>query len=271
VLPLLTDRIRIYLHPQQLTMVRLSGWLKTKVVAKAELSGWEPSTDYNHALNALSQELKKVEWQQAKTSVILSGHGMHYRVAPWHAELTHDEQEALLRHRYTEVFGAKAAFWKISFCDAGFAKQGLAAAIDHVLLDQIKAIFTASTLTFDVIEPSLMAAFNASRQKIHAENTWFILLEAGLLTAGLINENGWVGVRSMSSGTEQLATLEIQLKNWAMQFGVDDRQSSVFVFSTDSVFDLPKLSNTRNVVHFEWQEQSRFKDFNHMSAAVLCV
>src|SRR5450830_1708042 len=121
-------------------MVRLSGWLKPRVTAKAVLSGWEPGPDYSLALNALSQQLKKVEWQRAKASVILSGHCVHYRVAPWQADLTHAEQEALLRHRYTEVFGAKAASWNISFCYSGFARQGLASAVDHALLDQIKAI-----------------------------------------------------------------------------------------------------------------------------------
>lgn len=268
--PLLTDRIRIYLHPQHLTMVRVSGWLKAKVVVKAVLSGWEPCPDYSHALNTLSQQFKKVEWQRAKASVILSGHGVHYRVAPWHADLTNDEQEALLRHRYSEVFGTKAASWKISFCDAGFAKQGLAVAIDHVLLDQIKVIFTTSTLRLDVIEPSLMVALNASRKQLNTENTWFILLEAGLLTAGLLNEQGWAGIRSISFSAERLANIEIQLKNWAMQFGVEDKQSPVFVFSADSVFDLSKLGN-RKVVCFEGRGKDSLEDIDQASALVLCV
>lgn len=277
-LRLSTDHIRVYLHPQRLVMVRLSGWLKPKVVAQDVITGWTHSAQslgYTEVLAALAQQLKRAEWQHAHATVVLSGHGAHYRIAPWNPTLTLDEQQALLRHRYAEVFGTDAAAWKISLCDAGFGKQGLACAVDGGLLDKVKEVFAASTVRLGSIRPMLMEAFNGWRGKIETGQAWFILLESGWLTAGLRNNNGWAGIRSLSLASwpicELEAGLEIQLQRWAMQFGEDEAQAPIYLFCVDPQTEVPTFSATRGVVKLAWRERAGQTDIDEKWAPALCT
>jgi len=237
-----TERIRIYLHPEQVVMVRQSGLFKCRVTAKKVLPvSVQGEYPWSGALAVLETALKQPEWQQARVTVIFSGDFMRYRVAPWDGRLTAEEQEALLRHRFEEVYGDGMHTWRLSVADAGYGKQCLVCAFDPRLMAALQDIFLRSKARLVSVKPLLMTAFNRWRRQIKGGGAWLVLAEKSHLTIALLQNGEWRGIRSKACEPGWEDTLGLLLEREALQLGVDAAEFPVYCYRPDKPSLKPSL------------------------------
>lgn len=226
-----TERIRVYLHPEHLVLVREAGVVNKRVVAKQVVAIASPGEHlWSGVLAALQTSLRQPEWQQARAMVTLSGKFARYRVVPWELRLTQEERIALLRHQYEELYGEDMRGWQLVTAQAGFGKQGLACAIDTRLMAAVQDTFARSSVRLTSVRPYLMAAFNQWRRDIGGQGAWLILAEHSLLTIALLQNGEWRGVRSHACASGWETSLELMLAREALHHGVDATRLPVYLF-----------------------------------------
>lgn len=195
-LPLWRDRVRIALCRDRLVMVHLRGGRGNHIVSKQVIpysgteSGWQP------VLGILQNTLQDKDWKKAEATVILSNHFVRFLVLPWNdVTLTDAEQLAVAQHRFDEVYGADSANWEVRLSEGPVGTPSMASAVPQGLLNELKAIFKASTLRLKSVQPYLMSAFNASRRELGSEQGWFVLAERDSFCIGLVQGGQWSSIR----------------------------------------------------------------------------
>lgn len=243
-----TERIRVYLHPEQVILVRQSGLLQRRVtIKKVYPVGVQGEHVWSGALTTLEIALKQPEWQQARATVILSGDFTRYRVAPWDGRLTSDEQQALLRHRFEEVYGDEMQNWNLTVADAEYGKQSLACAVDQRLMAALQDTFSRSGIRLVSVQPWLMTAFNRWRRQIGANAAWLILAEPTRLTIALLQQGEWRGIRSKASAAGWEESLPLLLEREALHLGVEAGKLPVYFHRPDKPSFKPSLTQQQPV------------------------
>lgn len=242
------DHLRIYLHPEQVILVRERGLFKRQISAKQTFNvDIQGEHHWSGALATLETILKKSEWQHAQTSMTLSDHFMRYRIIPWDAQLTSEEQEALLRHRFEEVYGDELRTWQLVMAGAGYGKQGLVCAVDARLTAGLQAAFSHSKARLVSVKPLLMKAFNRWRREIGDRGAWIVLAEKSRLTIALVQHGEWRGIRSKSHGQEWEETLSLLLEREALHLGVNVAEFPVYLWRPDKPTFKPGLLREQQV------------------------
>jgi len=200
------DRLRVVLAPRRVILVRLGKGPGNRVSERKILAcepappgapPWEP------ALAALAGELAGPAWRRSAARVILSNHFVHYLLVPWQEKVAGDEeQEALVRHRFTEVYGEAAADWELRWDEGRPPAPSLASAVDRRLLAGLQALFESLGMPIDAIEPYLMAAFNRWRRTMDGRQDWFLLAEPGRLCLAWFRDEAWAGLQCQQVGED---------------------------------------------------------------------
>ncbi len=271
-LRLWTDRVRIYLHPEQVVMVRQSGLLKRRIITKrvipVDVAG---ELAWSGALTVLETALKQAEWHNAKATVILSNHFVKYRVALWNASLTEEERIVLLRHQFIAAYGDEVKSWPVAVTDGGYGKSSLACAVDGGLTERLQRICAATNVPLMSIQPYLMTAFNCWRQGIDPKGAWFILVEQSYISIAFIQHGVWRVVRGQCYTSNSEIDIELLLVREALQLGVDATGFTVHFFSaeSDSTPNLPDCFKVQ-VLHMPITHGYLPQDDRHIAAA-LCA
>ena len=198
--PLWRDQVHIAFSPERLVLVRVSGGLAPKVLAKAIVpvladhpeAGWKP------ILETLSKVLlADRQWQDADTSVVLSNYFARYQLIAWSDEIDSDEErEAYIRASFSQVFGEACADWVYAVSETGRGAAWLAAAIDRSLLVKLEEAIVNSRSKLASVTPHLMPVFNAARRELKRNNAWFLQVENKKLLLGLILGGHWQSISS---------------------------------------------------------------------------
>jgi len=243
-----TEHLRIYLHSEQVVLVREVGLIKRRIGAKQTIPvNVQGEHSWSGALATLETILNAPEWQHARASVTLSSHFMRYRVVPWDGRLSNEERDALLRHRFEEVYGNEVQGWQLVAAGAGYGKQGLVGAVDARLMTRLQDVFTRSTVQLVSVKPLLMTAFNRWRREIDGRGAWVVLAEQSFLTIGLVQGGEWRSIRSKNYGTGWEETLSLLLEREALHLGVDATTFPVYLWRPDKPFFKPSLSQEQLV------------------------
>lgn len=195
-LPLWRDHLHIALCPDRLVLLRMQRGLRPRPGAKLVIScdgahGWEC------VLAALAGEAAKPEWQNADVTIVLSNHFVRYQLLPWNDQLSGDEERAaLVRHCYSEVYGAAAADWELRWSEEHHGAPWLASAVESALLERLRALLQHNALHLHSVQPYLMAAFNRWRKEFNGERQWFVLGEPGRLCVAQLQAGHWRSIRS---------------------------------------------------------------------------
>lgn len=238
-----TDRVRIYLHPEQVVLVRQTGLVKRRIIAMrvipVDVAG---EFAWSGVLKVLEAALKQPEWQGARTAMILSGHFARYRIVPWNNSLTEEERIVLLRHQFAGVYGEPVKDWQVTIADGGYGKPGMACAVDGRVMLSIQNACTAASIRLTSIRPYLVTAFNRWRHKLDSQGAWFVLAEQSHLSIAFIRHGEWQTMRSHCSTSNRAFDLEQLLVREALQLGVEATAFTVYFFSaeSDSKPDLPE-------------------------------
>ncbi|HQT26326.1 MAG TPA: hypothetical protein PLK99_06985, partial [Burkholderiales bacterium] len=185
------DRLRIALCPDRAIVVHFS---RGKVVSKAV----QPIE--GDVVEALSGILSIPPAKDA--TLILSSHFVKFMVVPWQDEaLSEEEMLAMVRHRFSEIYGEKER--EIRLSEGKIGASSLASALDRDLLEGIKQAFAASGTRLRSVQPYLMTAFNASRSEIKEASCWFVVMEKDICCMAKIREGKWERLRQCRGEAEQ--------------------------------------------------------------------
>ena len=237
--PLWRDRLHIALAPDRLVLVRVSGGLAPKVLAKTIVpvvavspeGGWKP------ALEALAKVLQvDHQWQDAETSVVLSNYFVRYQLIAWSDEIeTDEEREAYVRASFSQVYGEGIADWAYSVSETGRGASWLAAAIDRPLLAQLEASFGNGRSKLVSVMPHLMPAFNAARHEIKHNDAWLVQVENKKLLLGLILGGHWqsIGSRQVSDEAWQQELPVLLDREWRLN-GMGNAPRAVYASAPEA-------------------------------------
>lgn len=230
------DQMHIFMHPQQLTLVRLSGYFKKRVLHQAAIpcAAHQDGNKWAPAVSALGAALQDKQWRDMQPSIILSNHFMRYTVIPWNKLLSNKaEKQAYLRHCFTLAYGESAKSWDLRMSDAGLNMPALASGIDQNLLLALRDVMAQANLDCQHIQPHLMIAINQlSKQGVIStiqNSAWFVLLETGRICISLINEGVFVSVKTYAVESDMAQQVSALIKRESVICGLDVANFPVFV------------------------------------------
>jgi len=130
-------------------------------------------------------------------SVVLADQFVRYVLLPWNETLkTHEQWQALAKHRFAGLHGTRAAEWKVEVSETAPAGARLACAVDRSLIENLASLFTANGLKLVSVQPFLVAAYNRIRATVGNGSCWVVVEERGRLTLVLILRGAWLAIRS---------------------------------------------------------------------------
>ncbi len=190
------DQLRIAVCPDRVIVVHCKAGLRPSIVAKKVYtsSGSEPG--WTAALSMLKTALDNPDWQNSDATLIISNHFVRFLMLPWSDVALNDaEKLSLLRQRFVEVYGEVSATWEMCLNEGSFGSPSLACAVETSLLEQLKSVFSTSSLRLKSIQPYLMTAFNFCRKDLGNGAAWFVLAEQGIFCIGLLHKGRWQSIR----------------------------------------------------------------------------
>ncbi|MDP1681629.1 MAG: hypothetical protein Q8L39_07620 [Burkholderiales bacterium] len=236
--PLWRDQVHIALAPDRLVLVRVSGGLAPKVLAKTIVP---VATTQEGGWKAVLATLAKVlmadhQWQDAETSVVLSNYFVRYQLIAWSDEIeTDEEREAYVRASFSQVYGEGIADWAYSVSETGRGASWLAAAIDRPLLAQLEASIGNGRSKLVSVMPHLMPTFNAARREIKRRDAWLVQVENKKLLLGLILGGHWqsIGSRQVSDEAWQQELPLLLDREWRLK-GMGNAPRAVYVSAPEA-------------------------------------
>ena len=194
---LFRDRLLIGLAPAEITVLRLRGLFKEKLIEKATIAcdatfGNEPWQGAVAALKALRIE------GRSRVTVVLANHFVRYAIVPWSDALgTEQEKQAYVRHHFAKIYGERAKSWALRSSDSASGAPRLASAVDADLVAQISNRFPkGGGAKLVSVQPQLMAKFNASRAAVPAAGAWLVLAEPDRACVALHAGGCWRSVQN---------------------------------------------------------------------------
>lgn len=198
------NRLRIALAPDHLTVVRLVGRLRPRIDDVQVLPVGDTSEGalpWEAAVQALGRVLPGLVKPGEPVTLVLSNHFCRYQVLAAVPALASDEEEqAWLRHCWTEVYGEAAQGWMLRVSGDSPAVARLSAAVDERLVALLRTAVRDAGGQLVSIQPYLMRACNAWRAELGRQAVWFALYEPGRLCLALCTAEGVAEVRGLPAG-----------------------------------------------------------------------
>lgn len=218
--------MHIVLTPNRVILVRFARGLRPRVVDQAivncapgappEAAAWAP------ALATLQQQLSGRQWRDAEVHFILSNHFVRYLMVAWDEKLrAGDEQLAMARYAFSEVYGDAADDWELRWQEGLPPAPCLASGVDRGLLAGLRELFVDAgrRLRLGGVRPYLVTAFNRWRREIDGRGDWFLLAEPGRLCLAWFRHNEWLGLHSQQAGADWWRELPQTLERVRLQSG----------------------------------------------------
>ncbi len=187
------DEIALYLAPRKLGLVRRARGIRSRVVAATEVT--VPADSFGEAgpaLARLADVLTEPTWHGAAARVIVADHWARYGVVPWPATRL-DAAGRLTHARYVlgDTYGEAVADWSVTLADTPPGRPFVACAMPPTLRTALQQTLAPARLELISIQPQLVVAFNACRDRLPADDTWFVSLDDGTLSAVHLSNGVW--------------------------------------------------------------------------------
>ena len=192
------ERLLVGVSPSGLTLVRIKGLLRPRVVDKRVVS-CDPAFGPEHwhgAAAALQDEAAQLRGGALDVTLVLSNHFVRYALVPWNEALAGESEElAFARHCFAKIHGERARSWTVSLSQEPAGAPRIASAIDAALLDAIRACFPSDDGTRLVsLQPCLMAAANFWYRPVAQEDAWILISESDRVCLALRSNGRWQSV-----------------------------------------------------------------------------
>lgn len=216
--PLSRSELSIVLCPEQIGLLRtehkltLHGYrhdVQSRKIIPCEGRAFGDKP-WSRAIETLETALPSIIRRRMAVRVVLSNHFMHYVLVPWLDKLSDEEEMALARHCFKEMYGNAADSLRVRISPGRAGIATLACAVDVNLLDDLSKLIGRLRLDLKSIQPHLMVAYNSCRSSLEGRSAWVALLEPDNLCLAALQKGQVVWIRKMPIGedwNEELPTL----------------------------------------------------------------
>jgi len=192
--PLWRDEVAIYLAPRKLALERRARGLKPRVVAATVLAVPAGTVgDIGPVCARLADVLTEPTWHGAAARVVVADHPWaRYGIVPWPATRL-DAAGRLTHARYVlgDSYGEAVADWAVTLADTPPGHSYVACAMPATLRSALEDTLAPAGLALVSLQPQLIVAFNAWRHRLPANDTWFVSLDDGSLSAVHLSNGAW--------------------------------------------------------------------------------
>lgn len=192
--PLWRDEVAIYLAPRKLALERRGRGLKPRVVAATVLAVPAGTVgDIGPVCARLADVLTEPTWHGAAARVVVADHPWaRYGIVPWPATRL-DAAGRLTHARYVlgDSYGEAVADWAVTLADTPPGHSYVACAMPATLRSALEDTLAPAGLALVSLQPQLIVAFNAWRHRLPANDTWFVSLDDGSLSAVHLSNGAW--------------------------------------------------------------------------------
>ncbi|PTQ90501.1 hypothetical protein [Agitococcus lubricus] len=174
-LPLLTKpRVRIYLHPEQISVAQLRGWPQPTII---DYQVFSPST---HTSKQPTAELLLATLEQALShlpkgssiEMILANYYCRFVVVPWHDSLDSQGREQLSKALFNQQYAPEQALdYQFMADNCRFGQTQLVVAIKSSLLTAIEQLAIVKGHAFKLLQPSLVVVWNRFYRQLTGQQT----------------------------------------------------------------------------------------------------
>lgn len=190
--PLWRDEVAIYLAPRKLALARRARGVEGRVVAATEVAVPGGALDVTPALARLADVLGEPTWHGAAARVVVADAWARYGIVPWTTgrldaagRLTH------ARCVLGDAYGEAVADWTVTLADTPPGRASVACAMPPALRGALEDLLPRARLTLASLQPQLVVAFNAWRHRLPADDTWFVSVDDGALSAVHVRDGAW--------------------------------------------------------------------------------
>lgn len=191
--PLWRDEIAIYLAPRRLALVRRARGLKPRLVAATELAVPAGTVgDIGRVFARLADVLTEPTWHGAPARVVVADSWARYGIVPWPS--TRLDAEGRLTHARCmlgDAYGGVVADWAVTLADTPPGHSYVACAMPATLRSALEDALAPARLALVSLQPQLIVAFNAWRHRLPADDTWFVSVDDGSLSAVHLSNGAW--------------------------------------------------------------------------------
>ena len=190
---LFNDRVWVSIGVDRVVLERRSGWFGRASTGKVEYPISDAAGGRVAAtLRTLESALGESRWQSARARVTLSNALVRYSIVPVSSQVCSvADERSLAGLRMQQVHGASAPSLELRLSSPLSGRRQLAAGVESLFLEGLRAALSRARLQTVAIEPLLMRAFNASRSRLASREFLFACIEPGLLGLGCVRAGAW--------------------------------------------------------------------------------
>jgi hypothetical protein len=238
VLPSLTERLHIFLGPQQIDLIKFSRGFKPKEIMRESLPCREAEHDeplWAPAIECFKNLLLKLEGKP-DVMICFSSHFVRYLLIPSQGDMsTEAEEGAYVRFCFSEVYGKQSDHFALKWSGDLFSQPQLASAIDQEFLSAIDQVLELKSMKCAGMQPSLMNSFNLMRSRINPHDQWVVFVESGCILICFIKNGLFLTIRRMKVADQWKNELPKLLTREFHTMGVDIKQGNILICSPDHV------------------------------------
>ena len=191
--PLWRDEVAIYLAPRKIALVRRARGLKARVVAATELAVPAGTVgDIGPVFARLADVLTEPTWHGAAARAVVADSWARYGIGPW-PETRLDAAGRLTHARYVlgDAYGGAVADWAVTLAETPPGHTYVACAMPATLRSALEDTLAPARLALVSLQPQLVVVFNAWRHRLPADDTWFVSVDEGSLSAVHLSNGAW--------------------------------------------------------------------------------
>ncbi len=232
------DELRVSLSPDQVIVERRSlsvspMGIKTRLIDRQILRVFDTAgrSRYEGALQVMASALATIEdRKRCRARIVLANSFVRYLLVPRSDRISPEDEAAVVRHCFQEVYGDVAESWELRTSPApGMAVQ-IASGIERRLIEDLRNGVAAVDVRLDSIQPRLMTVCNEHRRTMACQPAWLILVEPGNLCLGLLDQGGLVRLRSLRIGAQWATVLPALLEREACLAELDEMPGDAFLW-----------------------------------------
>jgi len=191
--PLWRDEIAIYLAPRKIALARRERGLRPRVSAATEVAVPEGRIgDTAPAFSRLAEVLAEPTWQNAMARIVIADPWVRFGLVPAPMQrLDSEGRRAHARYVLADTYGEALKDWNIVIQDGPPDLAAVVCAMPGDLKPALEAVLAPAQLTMVSLQPQLVVAFNAWRDRLPRTESWFVSLEDGWLSAVHVANGAW--------------------------------------------------------------------------------
>jgi hypothetical protein len=191
--PLWRDEVIVYLAPRKVAVARRARGIRPHVTASTEVAVPNGSiADSGPSIDKLSEVLLEPTWHDALVRVVVADPWARFAVVPSSAaRLDGEGRRQHARCLLADAFGDSVADWTVALEDCPPGRMAVACAMPPRVQPALESALTAGRMKLVSLQPHLVVAYNAWRPRLPRDDSWFITLEEGWLSALHIAGGVW--------------------------------------------------------------------------------